>query len=223
MNYDVVFLDVDNTLLDFDADTAASLRSLLAGFGLELTPQRLARFFEINNALWTAYEHGEIEKSFIFPTRFQRFLGEMGVQTDWLAANGLYAKGLSESAILLPQAIDLLETLKGKVKLYAVTNGVTTTQNPRFEKAGLNRYFDGVFISEQMGCKKPEKAFFDKVFAAIDLVEKDRCIILGDSLTSDMQGGRNAGIATCYFGKTPDDRCDFCIEELMQFPEIVGL
>lgn len=223
MHYDIVLMDIDNTLLDFDAGTAESLRSLLASFGLELTEQRLARFFEINNALWTAYEHGEIEKSYIFPTRFQQYLGEMGVQTDYLAANGMYAKGLSESAILLPNALWLLDRLKGRVKLCAVTNGVTTTQLPRLAKSGLDRYFDHVFISEQMGCKKPEKEFFDQVFAAIGPVDKNRCIILGDSLTSDMQGGRNAGIATCYFGKSPDHRCDFCITELTQFPSVIGL
>lgn len=223
MRYDIVLMDIDNTLLDFDAGTAESLRSLLASFGLELTEQRLARFFEINNALWTAYEHGEIEKSYIFPTRFQQYLGEMGVQTDYLAANGMYAKGLSESAVLMPHAMELLKQLKGKVKIYAVTNAVTSTQNPRMEKSGLAPYFDGVFISEQMGCKKPEKEFFDQVFAAIGVTDRSRTIILGDSLTSDMQGGRNAGIATCYFGKSPDHRCDFCITELTQFPSVIGL
>lgn len=223
MNYDTVLMDIDNTLLDFDAGTKESLTKLLAAFGQELTEQRLARFFEINNALWKAYEHGEIEKSYIFSSRFGQYLGEMGIETDSLAANGMYAKGLSESAVLMPHAIELLEQLKGKVKIYAVTNGVTTTQTPRLEKSGLLPYFDGVFISEQMGCKKPEAEFFDQVFAAIGITDRSRTIILGDSLTSDMQGGRNAGIKTCYFGSDPDDRCDFSIADLTQFPSILGL
>ena len=118
---------------------------------------------------------------------------------------------------------ELAPRLKGKVKLYAVTNGVTTTQTPRLEKSGLLPYFDGVFISEQMGCKKPEAEFFDKVFAAIGVSDRSRTVILGDSLTSDMQGGRNAGIKTCYFGTDPDDRCDFSITDLTQFPSILGM
>lgn len=223
MNYDVVLMDIDNTLLDFDAGTRESLTALLASFGLELTPERLARFFTINNALWKAYEHGEIEKSYIFETRFGQYLGEMGVETDPLQANQRYSEGLQKSAVLLPDALWLMERLKGKVCLCAVTNGVTTTQTPRLEKSGLIRYFDHIFISEQMGCKKPEKEFFDKVFAAIDLADRSRCIILGDSLTSDMQGGRNAGIATCYFGSDPDDRCDYAITALTRFPEILGM
>lgn len=223
MKYDVILMDIDNTLLDFDAGTKESLTTLLASFGLELTDERLARFFTINNSLWTAYEHGEIEKSVIFATRFGLYLGEMGVQTDPLEANARYARGLSESAVLMPDAIGLLERLKGRAKLCAVTNGVTTTQLPRLEKSGLNQYFDHVFISEQMGCKKPEKAFFDKVFEAVGSVDKSRCIILGDSLTSDMQGGRNAGITTCYLGRTPNELCDYTIESLTEFPAIVGM
>lgn len=223
MKYDIVLMDIDNTLLDFNAGTKESLEKLLARFGLELTDERLARFFEINNALWTAYEHGEIEKSYIFPTRFQRYLGEMGIETDYLAANGLYADGLKESAVLMPHAMELLEQLKGKVQLCAVTNAVTATQNPRMKKSGLDRYFDHVFISEQMGCKKPEAEFFDKVFADLGDPDRSRAIILGDSLTSDMQGGRNAGIATCYLGSDPDDRCDYVIGDLAEFPPVLGL
>ena len=124
----------------------------------------------------------------------------------------------------MPHATELLQRLQGKCRMFAVTNGVLTTQQPRLEKSGLNRYFEQVFISEQMGCKKPEKAFFDQVFAAIGPVDKSRCLLLGDSLTSDMQGGRNAGIATCYLGKdTGDPRCDYVIEDLLQLPEILEM
>ena len=221
MKYDVVLMDIDNTLLDFDAGTAEALNGLLAGFGLELTQERLRRFLTINDSLWEQYESGKIEKSYIFPTRFQQFLGELGVETDWLAANETYAEGLRQSAVLMPGARALLNRLKGVCRLYAVTNGVTTTQLPRLEKSGLNRYFDRVFISEQMGFRKPEPAFFDQVFAAIGPVDKARCILLGDSLTSDMQGGRNAGIATCYLGRSDDSRCDFCIGNLADFWDLI--
>ncbi len=222
MAYTTIFMDIDNTLLDFHAGTAASLTALLEPFGVALTKERLERFLEINDRLWQQYEHGEIEKSTIFSTRFRLYLGEMGIETDYLQANEDYAGGLRQSAVLMPHALELLEKLKGKYKLYAVTNGVTTTQLPRLKKSGLDLYFDRIFISEQMGAQKPAKAFFDQVFAAIEPVDKAQCILLGDSLTSDMQGGRNAGIATCYYGaKIEDDRCDHCIEDLMEFLEII--
>lgn len=222
MAYDVILMDIDNTLLDFDAATRDALAQLLARFGLDLTPEREARFHVINNRLWTAYEHGEIPKSAIFERRFAQHLGEMGVETDPLEANELYARGLRESAVLMPHCTELLDALKERCRLFAVTNGVVTTQLPRLAKSGLDRYFEQVFISETMGSKKPEKEFFDLVFAAIGPVDKARCILLGDSLTSDMQGGRNAGIATCFLGKdTGDDRCDYVISDLMEFLEIV--
>lgn len=222
MKYDVILMDIDNTLLDFDAGTAEALTGLLAEFGLALTQQRLDRFLTINADFWEQYESGKIEKSDIFPNRFRKFLLELGIETDWLAANEVYAAGLQRSAVLLPGARALLDRLQGVCRLFAVTNGVTSTQMPRLKKSGLNRYFEQVFISEQMGCRKPETVFFDRVFAAIGPVDKSRCILLGDSLTSDMQGGRNAGIATCFLGRSDDPRCDFCIDRLTEFWNIIA-
>ena len=100
MRYDVILMDIDNTLLDFHAGTKEALIGLLADFGLELTAERETRFHEINNRLWTAYEHGEIPKSSIFELRFAEFLGEMGIETDPLEANDTYARGLQQSAVL---------------------------------------------------------------------------------------------------------------------------
>ncbi len=222
MTYDMIFMDIDNTLLDFTAGTANGLSRLLGQFGRELTEELLRRFLSINDELWRQYEHGEIEKPQIFPTRFQRWLGEQGIAADWLEANEIYAQGLRESAVFMPHARELLTALQGKARLFAVTNGVPSTQNPRMEKSGLDQVFERVFISEEMGCKKPEKRYFDLVFEEIGPVDKNRCIILGDSLTSDMQGGRNAGIATCYYGKpTADPRCDHVIGDLLDFLEVI--
>jgi len=221
MRYDVILMDIDNTLLDFAAGTRESLQTLLASFGLVLTKEREARFHVINDKLWSAYEHGDIPKSAIFERRFAEFLGELGIETDPLAANEQFAKGLQQSAVLMPGCMELLNALHGKCRLFAVTNGVVTTQTPRLEKAGFLPYFEQIFISEAMGCKKPEKIFFDKCFAAIGDVDKSRCIILGDSLTSDMQGGRNAGIATCYLGSNPDGSCDYAISNLLEFLNIL--
>ena len=221
MAYDIIFMDIDNTLLDFAAGTRDSLRQLLASFGLELTTDRESRFHVINDRLWAAYERGDIPKSAIFERRFAEFLGELGIETDPLEANEQFAGGLRESAVLMPGCMELLHALRGKCRLFAVTNGVVTTQTPRLEKAGFAPFFEQIFISEAMGCKKPEKEFFDRCFDAIGPVDKARCIILGDSLTSDMQGGRNAGIATCYLGSNPDGRCDYAITVLTDFLKIV--
>ena len=136
--------------------------------------------------------------------------------------NDLYVDGLKSKIFYKPNCMKFLDAVKGKYKLYALTNGVTLTQQVRLAKSGLEPYFERIFISEQMGCKKPEKEFFDKVFEAIGPVDKSRCIMLGDSLTSDMQGGRNAGIDTCFYGgKIEDPRCDYSICDLMELIPIL--
>lgn len=222
MRYDVILMDIDNTLLDFDAGTRAALTEMLAAYSLELTAEREQLFHTFNNRLWKQYEQGEIPKSAIFEQRFGLFLGALGIACDALAENARYAGLLSQSAVLMPHCQEFLQALRGKYRLIGVTNGVVTTQMPRLRKSGLDQALERVFISEAMGCKKPEKQFFDLVFEAIGPVDKSRCLILGDSLTSDMQGGRNAGIATCYLGEdTGDDRCDYVISDLLDLLPIL--
>lgn len=221
MPYSIVLMDIDNTLLDFHAGTREALTALLGAYHQSLTPELETQFHRINDRLWAEYERGEIRKSEIFSRRFLEFLSPLGIGLDPLDANEQYARGLRNSAVWMPHAKTMLDALVGRVQMFAVTNGVASTQGPRLEKAGLFPYFEQIFVSETMGCKKPEKAFFDQVFAAISPVDRGQCILLGDSLSSDMQGGRNAGIATCYYGTNPDDRCDYAITDLLDFIPIV--
>lgn len=221
MPYKILLMDIDNTLLDFHAATREALTALLDPYHQSLTPALEARFHQINDRLWADYERGDIQKSEIFPRRFLEFLTPLGIDLDPLVANEQYAQGLRNSAVWMPHAKAMLDVLVGQVRMFAVTNGVASTQGPRLEKAGLPPYFEKIFVSETMGCKKPEKAFFDRVFAAIGPVDRGQCILLGDSLSSDMQGGRNAGIATCYYGTDPDDRCDYAVTDLLDVIPIV--
>ncbi|MBP3633508.1 MAG: YjjG family noncanonical pyrimidine nucleotidase [Oscillospiraceae bacterium] len=222
MGYEIILTDVDNTLLDFDLGSAAGVENVMNYYGIEYTQECLQTFLTLNDALWKRYEKGEIPKSYIFETRFGELLARYGVEADSLFANDLYVEGLKSKIFYRPHCMEFLNAVRGKYKLYALTNGVTLTQQVRLEKSGLSAYFDGVFISEQMGCKKPEKEFFDKVFAAIGDVDKSKCIVLGDSLTSDMQGGRNAGIDTCLVGDAyGDPRCDYVIGDLMELLPIL--
>ena len=123
----------------------------------------------------------------------------------------------------MPHCRELLEALHGKCRVYVVTNGDTFAQESRIARSGLAHLFDGVFISEQLGTKKPEKDFYDKVFAQIGEDRRKSAIMVGDSLSSDMQGGRNAGIPTCFYGtrKNADERCDYVIEDLLDLLPIL--
>ena len=222
MAYKIILADVDNTLLDFDKGSAAGVKNVMDYYGVAYCEEHLQQYLALNDRLWKQYERGEIPKNRIFETRFRDFMAMFGVEAEPLFANDLYVEGLKSKIFYKPHCMEFLDAVKGKYKLYAVTNGVTLTQQVRFQKAGFEPYFDGVFISEQMGCKKPETIFFDQVFAAIGPVDKRECIMLGDSLTSDMQGGRNAGIDTCYIGPATDDpRCDYVISDLMELLPIL--
>ena len=128
---------------------------------------------------------------------------------------------------MLPGATDFVKKLHEEydVKIYLSTNGLTVPQTGRYRRSGIDRYVDGIYISEQIGASKPSKEYFDFIFADLGVTDKSRVIILGDSLTSDMQGGRNAGITTCRYLRegTPDGSplCDYEITEYDQFFDII--
>ena len=223
MAYTILLTDIDNTLLDFIAGSHAALRETLEAHGISFTQERLHQYLTINASLWEAYERGDIPKEAIYLTRFRRLFEALGVEADPASVNRRYMEGLRSNIFFMPHCMEFLDAVRGKVKLYAVTNGDTLTQEVRLKNSGIGAYFDGVFISEQMGCKKPEKAFFDQVFAAIGPVDQKSCLLLGDSLTSDMQGGRNAGVDTCLLGHVESDpRCDYVVGDLLEVLPLLG-
>lgn len=156
---------------------------------------------------------------------FRLYFAERGIEADTAAFNRKYLYELAEGVNFMPHCAELLRVLHGRVKVFILTNGDTYAQERRIEKSGFAPYFDGVFISEQLGCKKPEKAFYDKVFALVGEEYRGCTLMVGDSLSSDMQGGRNASIPTCFYGKREkaDARCDYVIEDLLELPPLLGI
>ena len=211
MRYDVVLIDIDDTLFDFRQSSFEALERAFARRDVSFTWEDMPAYEVYNDRLWRAFERGEIPKPLIFTERFRLYFAERGLDIDPEAFNHDYLLYLAEGYAFMPHCRELLEALHGKCRVYVVTNGDTFAQESRIARSGLAHLFDGVFISEQLGCRKPEKVFFD------------RAILVGDSLSSDMQGGRNAGIATCYYGKAEnaDDRCDYVIGNLLELLPIV--
>lgn len=225
MKYDVILADIDNTLFDFNAASAAGLQATFAHFSLPFTDGDRALFFEINAEMWRAYERGELDKSEIYEGRFTRYLQKQGITGDAHAMNAYYMLRLREGHQLMPHCRELLEALNERgCEVYAVTNGETAIQKSRMAASGVAHLFQGHFISESMCAAKPNKAFFDEVFSVIGEEKRPRAILLGDSLTGDMQGGRNAGVATCFFGDPAeaDDRCDYVIGDLLEFLDVIA-
>lgn len=199
-----LLFDVDHTLLDFRASEKKALTQTFAEYGLPF-PDAVYQQYLIQNAkLWQDYEKGLIDRQAVLHTRFCRLFAQFGYAADGAAFEDSYRLHLNHACDKMPDAIEVIQRLSQSHELYIVTNGVVSTQKMRLRDSGLAPYFRDVFISEEIGCQKPQKAFFDNCFSRIPAFSSDAALIIGDSLSSDIKGGNLAGIETCWFN--PDGK-----------------
>ena len=199
--FKVILWDVDATLLNFEKAEEAGIRGCFAHYNLgECTDEMLEDYKVINRGYWQKLERGEMEKPVILVERFREFLDKYGLDSSVAAGfNELYQILLGDTVVFYDHALETVQALKGKVLQCAVTNGTKVAQDRKLKNSGLIHEFDHIFISEVVGIEKPNGGFFDEVFSRIGEFDKDEVLIVGDSLTSDIQGGVNAGIKTCWF------------------------
>lgn len=198
-HYEVLLLDVDGTLLDFDKAEEEGIEGLLNHYHVPVTEKNKEHYHVLNKKYWEALERGEITRDQVLSLRFEEFFGSFGIQVNGAETDKLYRTYLNASAVLIGGAIELLESLKEKYQLYIVTNGVAATQYNRLAKSGLDRYFKGIFISEEANAQKPQPEFFEYCFEKMGRRDVENMLIIGDSLTSDMRGGNNVGIDTMWY------------------------
>lgn len=196
--YKTLLFDADNTLLDFDKTEKEALRKTFTMQNIPFTPAMKNRYLQINTALWNAYEEGRMTREEVIFTRFGKLFDEFHIAEDGVQFEHIYQKELGKGHALMPHALELVKHLKKDYELYIVTNGVSATQHSRLHDSGLDQHIRKAFISEEIGYRKPMKEYFDYCFAHIPSFEKEQTLIIGDSLSSDMQGGIHAGIATCW-------------------------
>lgn len=205
MEYTSLLLDLDNTLLDFNKAEAAAVKKVLARNGLPDSEEVVKTYSRINKSFWERFERGEIEKTEIYAGRFRKLLSVLGKEGNAEELSHEYGGYLSEGFFTVDGAFPILDYLKERgYKLYAATNGLSSTQYRRIKGSGLEPYFDAVFVSEDAGHQKPEKAYYDYILANIPEKNKKKILIIGDSQSSDILGGINAGIAACWFNPTGD-------------------
>ena len=199
--YTTVLLDADNTLFDFDAAEEQALQWLMETLGLPA--EESARYLAINRALWHQHDLGQITADALVVERFRRFLEETGVQADPVALNKAYLNQLGTCPALLPGAMDLCRRLSQYCTLAIVTNGMPSVQHSRVAQSGLQPYLSFLFISGEMGCRKPERVFFEQVFQTMGLTEADKpcTLMVGDNLLSDVAGGQGFGLDTVWFAR----------------------
>ena len=197
----VILWDIDGTLLDFQTAEKEAIRACFEIFKLgECTDEMIARYSVINKGYWERLERKEISKPEVLVGRFQEFFATEGIVTDCAEAfNEEYQWRLGDTICFCDDGYELVKGLKGRVKQYAVTNGTKVAQVKKLNKSGLVDLLDDVFISEDIGVEKPDVKFFEHVWDVIGRYEADEVLIVGDSLTSDMQGGNNAGILCCWY------------------------
>lgn len=199
--YAAVLIDLDHTLLDSDASEALAFTRALDAAGVAEPARHLPAYIEINRALWAQVERGEITTGEVRVTRFARLIAATGIDAAADALADQYAVGLGAAGELYPGALELLDALAGspRVSLALVTNGLSEVQRARIARLGLARYFTAIVISSEIGVAKPAPAIFDHALAGLGDPPRSAALMVGDSLTSDMRGARNAGIATCWY------------------------
>ena len=222
--------DIDNTLLSFDLAERASMTKGFDKFGLDIGDDKALEVYKnINDKYWKMLEKGEMTREEILTGRFEEFFDLYDIAYDEKLVNDFnlfYQEELGKQVFFNDYAEEVLQKISKDYKQYAVTNGSKIAQTGKLKNSGLDKVFDGVFISEDLGVDKPYKEFFDIVFDQIGSDNRDDYIIIGDSLTSDIRGGNNAGIRTIWYNKDGKEnihgvRVDYMVDKLSDIPAII--
>ncbi|UKI20798.1 MAG: YjjG family noncanonical pyrimidine nucleotidase [Christensenella sp.] len=221
----VVFIDIDDTLLDFTKCANDAIKSACNKFGVPYTTTLVDTFHPINLDLWHRLEKKEVTKEKLFDTRFQIVFDKLGIKADGIAFETAFRENFHESAILVDGARDLLEYLRSKYKVYVASNASMHQQTNRMKKAELDGYIDGYFVSEEIGFPKPQKEFFDACFKALPDVKPQDVVMIGDSLSADIKGACEYGLKTIWYNHrnepTSDVKCDYIVPRLSEVKNIL--
>lgn len=226
--YRFVLFDLDNTLFDFNAAEKQAFERLCRMHGIAYSGELFAFYHQVNDALWKHLERGEITQKELQPKRFEEVCLHVGKESAcYEQMNEDYREFLSQCAAMIPGALDVCQRLALSHTICLVTNGVSKTQRGRLDGAPLMEYVSHVFISEEIGFHKPQREFFDHVLKTIG-AKREEALVVGDSVSSDILGGKRAGIDTCLYdpldkGYPEEIRPDFVIGSLEELLELPGL
>ena len=225
--YTTLLLDMDGTLMDFDACESKALETVFARHGYPYSPEIRKLYNGINSRLWKAYETGSTTKAIIKSTRFSELFQLIGVNGDGAAFNAEYLDELGKNWFPMEGCFPVCQELSRHFRLYAATNGVSQVQRSRVKGCGLEPFFSGMFISEEIGVQKPLRGFFEYAASHIPGFKKEETLMVGDSLTSDMKGGLDFGLSVCWFnrlhGENPGLPLTYEIHSLLELPGILGI
>ena len=224
--YSILLFDADNTLFNFDAGNRRAFSEVCRICHLPDTDELFHAYEAVNAEMWSAFDRGECTKDFLVVERFRLFLERAGLQADPVQCNKIHLSTLATNTVLLPHALEVCRGLSREHRLYIVTNAVAAVQRSRLAGSAIAPYITGAFISEEAGASKPSAAYFDYVFSRIDGITRDNCLLVGDSLSSDIRGANNYGLPCCWYNPKeaarPEDlRIDYEIRDLRQLYDLV--
>ncbi len=222
MFYKLLLIDLDDTLLDFHADARKALRKTCEALSLPLFEGLYEQYEYYNEKLWSQLERGEIGIEDIKTDRFKDFVTEMRIGVDPVALNKMYEKHLSQEATLFEGVHETLDYLRNKYTLLVASNGIARVQEGRMAAASLNEYFRHSILSEEIGVSKPDPGFFHLGLEKFSHIPKEKMLMIGDSLSSDIKGALSFGIDTCWVNRQKKERPqDLSItREVSSFPEV---
>ena len=220
-----LFLDLDDTILDFHKAERIAISKTIREFGVEPAEEILQLYHGINKWHWEQLEQGKLTRAEVLVNRFGMLFEKLGVEVDAAACAKVYEQNLSTGHWFLPGAEEAVDRLHKKYRLFLASNGTAVVQKGRMTSANLYRFFEKTFVSQEIGYNKPSKAYFDACFAQIPDFDPEKAVMVGDSLSSDIKGGINAGIKTVWVNpehKTSGDvKPDYEIEALSQLEALL--
>jgi len=220
-----LFLDLDDTILDFHKAERIALSKTIREFGVEPTEEILQLYHEINDWHWKQLELGKMTREEVLVKRFAALFDRLGRTADPAACTALYSENLAIGHYFMPGAQEAVAALSKKYRLFLASNGTASVQHGRMTSANLYRFFEKVFVSQDIGHNKPSREYFESCFARIPGFDREKAMMVGDSLTSDIKGGSNAGIKTVWVNPGHKDcgeiKPDYEIERLSQLEELL--
>jgi YjjG family noncanonical pyrimidine nucleotidase len=226
MHFTNLLFDADDTLFDFPKASGNAFRVLCESERIPCSEASYRIYCEVNQVLWDAFDRGEVSKEALVIQRFVRFLDRLGLDRSPEQCNATYLDALGRSAYPLPNAEAVCRTLSGTHRLYLVTNAVASVQRSRLLGSVFADFITAAFISEEAGSAKPSAAYFDYVLARIPGASKENCLMIGDSIATDIRGANNAGLSCCWYNpkglpRPGDLRIDWEIRDLRELYQIV--
>ncbi|GGI73781.1 pyrimidine 5'-nucleotidase [Shewanella gelidii] len=194
MKYQWILFDADETLFHFDA--FAGLRLMFSRFEVDFTPLDFEQYQQVNKPLWVDYQDGKLSAKELQHIRFESWADKLAVSTQKL--NSEFLKAMADICDLLPGAQELIDALHGRVNMGIITNGFTELQMVRLQRTGLAEVFDPLVISEEVGLAKPDVGIFEHALMRMNHPDKGTVLMVGDNPHSDILGGINAGLDTCW-------------------------